>query len=180
MLLVLMNLLLFLIKPAQTSWTRTKALSEPWLHDTTRAIRRACRQAERRWKKDKLRVSHEILQQYLSDNQKAVKSAKSDFISKLVSNNCHRPQVLFNMFNTITNHRNSACITPTLDLCDSFLKFFVEKIFALQSSVTTSSDHDPSAPPMCLAVLDQFEPISISSLSEVVHHLRPTNCPLFD
>ena len=26
-------------------------------------------------------------------------------------------------------------------------------------------------------VLDQFEPISIFSLAEVVHHLRPTNCP---
>ena len=30
---------------------------------------------------------------------------------------------------------------------------------------------------MCPAVLDQFEPISISCLSEVVHHLRPTKCP---
>ena len=31
---------------------------------------------------------------------------------------------------------------------------------------------------MCPAVLNQFEPISISFLSEVVHHMRPTNCPL--
>ena len=35
----------------------------------------------------------------------------------------------------------------------------------------------PPIPPMLSAVLDQFEPISISSLPEVVHHLRPTNCP---
>lgn len=156
---------------------RTKALSEPWLNDTTRAIRCACQQAERRWKKDKLRVSYEILQQYLSDYQRAVKLAKSDFISKLVANNHHRPEVLFNMFNIITNPHNSVPITPTLDLCNSFLEFFVEKIFALRSSVTTSCDHDPSVPPLCLGVLHQFEPISIFSLSEVVHHLRPTNCP---
>lgn len=31
---------------------------------------------------------------------------------------------------------------------------------------------------MCPAVFDQFEPVSFSSLSEVVHHLRSINCPL--
>ena len=70
---------------------RTKALLEPSLNDSTR------RQAERRWKKDKLRVSYEILLSRLSDFQKAV---KSKFISNLVSYNYHRPQVLFNIFNT--------------------------------------------------------------------------------
>ena len=72
----------------------------PWLNDSTRALRGACRQAERRLKKDKLRVSYEILQSCLSDYQKAVKCAITEFISNLVSNNYHRPQVLFIILNT--------------------------------------------------------------------------------
>ncbi|XP_010765722.1 RNA-directed DNA polymerase from mobile element jockey-like, partial [Notothenia coriiceps] len=34
---------------------------------------------------------------------------------------------------------------------------------------------DP-APFLCPAVLDHFEPVSLSSLSDIVKHLRPTNC----
>jgi len=64
-----------------------------------------------------------------------------------------------------------------VDICNSFLNFFVEKISALRSSVISAYDYDPSVPPICPAVLDHFEPISIFSLSEVVTHLRPTNCP---
>lgn len=106
----------------------------PWL--PTRVLRQACQQPERRWK-NKLRVSDETLQHHLSVHQRAVKCDTSN----LVSNNCHRPVVLFNVFNTLRNPRNSVHIIPTLDLCDSFLKFFVE---ILWSSVTTPSDRDPS------------------------------------
>ncbi len=35
---------------------RPRPKSEPWLNNTTRAARRECRRAERRWKKDKTRV----------------------------------------------------------------------------------------------------------------------------
>ena len=163
------------VAPLRTK--RTKALSEPWLNDSTRGLRRACRQAERRWKKDKLRVSHEILKSRLSDYQKAIKSAKTRYISNLVSNNYHRPQVLFNIFNNIINPGNRIPILPTPVLCDSFLKYFVEKISLLRSSLIMSTDHQHPIPPMLTAIFGQFEPISISFLSEVVHHLRPTNCP---
>ena len=40
-----------------------------------------------------------------------------------------------------------------------------------------SADHQHPILRMPRAILGQFEPISISFLSEVVHHLRPTNCP---
>lgn len=36
---------------------------------------------------------------------------------------------------------------------------------------------DPSVPLICLAALNQFEPISLFCLTELVHHLQPTNCP---
>lgn len=39
----------------------TKPKPDPWLNDTTRALRRRCRNAERWWKRDKLHVSLGIL-----------------------------------------------------------------------------------------------------------------------
>ncbi len=40
---------------------RPQPKSEPWLNDSTRAARQERRRAERKWKKDKLHVSYEIL-----------------------------------------------------------------------------------------------------------------------
>ena len=106
-----------------------------------------------------------------------IKLAKTKYISNLVSNNYHRPQVLFNIFNNIINPGNRTPILPTPVRCDSFLKYFVAKISLLRSSLIMSTDHQQPIPPMLPAIFGQFEPISISFLSEVVHHLRPTNCP---
>lgn len=36
---------------------RPKPKTEPWLNESTRAMRRECRRAERRWKRDRLQVS---------------------------------------------------------------------------------------------------------------------------
>ena len=73
---------------------RTKVLSEPWLNDCTRALRSTCRRAERKWKKDKLQVPLEILRARLSDYQTAVKAAKTEHVSLLISKNSHKPHVL--------------------------------------------------------------------------------------
>lgn len=77
------------IAPLKTK--RKKPVSEPWLNDATRVVRRVCRRAERKWKKDHLHVSLEILRDCLCSYQKAVKLAKEQYICNVVSNNCHRP-----------------------------------------------------------------------------------------
>lgn len=55
---------------------QSKARSEPWIDDSIRSLRRCCRRAERKWKKDRLHVSFEILKDSLFKYQKAVKKAK--------------------------------------------------------------------------------------------------------
>ncbi len=75
---------------------RSKPATEPWLNDTTRTLRCACRRTERKWKKDHLHVSLEILKNSLLQYHNAVKAAKSQFLSNLVSVNSHKPQFLLN------------------------------------------------------------------------------------
>lgn len=75
---------------------RPKQNEEPWLNEGTRALRRKCRQAERRWKKDKLIVSLDMLKGCLAEYQRAVKAAKSQYMCHVIFNNRDKPQVLFN------------------------------------------------------------------------------------
>ena len=66
---------------------------------------------------------------------------------------------------------------PSPALCESFQKFFIDKVVALRPP-DTSAITLPAPPPLPLpAVLKQFEPISLFSLSDAVRHLRPSNCP---
>ncbi|KAJ8362074.1 hypothetical protein AAFF_G00398240, partial [Aldrovandia affinis] len=49
---------------------KPKPVATPWLNDTTRAQRRIWRQAERRWKKDRLQISLEMLRDSQQTYQK--------------------------------------------------------------------------------------------------------------
>lgn len=40
---------------------KSKIKTEPWIDNNIRTLRRACRSAERKWKKDKLQISYEML-----------------------------------------------------------------------------------------------------------------------
>lgn len=112
---------------APLSIKRPKAISEPWINDSICALRRSCRRAERRWKKDKLHVSVGILQECLLEYHKAVKAAKTAYISHLVSNNIDKPKVLFNVLDSLVNPRDTAPIVPTPALCNDFLNFLLRK-----------------------------------------------------
>ncbi len=71
------------------------------------------------------------MQDALYKYQRAVKFAKTIFFSDIVASNRQRPQVLFSVFNSLVNPRDSNCIVPSLILCENFLKYFVDKITGL-------------------------------------------------
>ncbi|KAJ7985116.1 hypothetical protein DPEC_G00348740 [Dallia pectoralis] len=73
----------------------SKVPTDPWLNDTTWVVRRQCRQAERKWRKDRLQVSLEMFRDRLATYQNAVKEAKGQCLSNLINNNSHRPGILF-------------------------------------------------------------------------------------
>ncbi len=61
---------------------KNKVKLQPWLNSSTSALRQECRRAERKWLKDKLHVSYEILKKCLNEYQWAVKLARSkNFLS---------------------------------------------------------------------------------------------------
>lgn len=82
-----------------------KPKPDPWLNDNTRARRQHCRQAERKWKKDKLQVSLGMLRDSLVEYQRAVKVAKMDYLLSVIVNSSHVPEVLFNTISSVLNPR---------------------------------------------------------------------------
>lgn len=88
--------------------------------------------------------------------QRAVKLAKTAFISNFVSNNVDKPKVLFNVLDCHVKTRDTAPIIPTPALCNDFLNFFIDKISAL-GFVPSLAAPGPLDPPMCTAVFDHFD-----------------------
>ena len=80
---------------------RKAKLASPWLNVTTRALRRVCRQAERKWKKDKLQISYDLLRDSLNRYQLAVKTSKTDYYAEIINKQAHIPKVLFKTINLI-------------------------------------------------------------------------------
>ncbi len=114
-----------------------KFKSHPWLDDTTRSFRQICRKAERRWKKDHLTVSFEIFKNSLVNFQKAARKARAKFFSDIISKYSHTPKILFSTINAIMNPRTSNEAEPSADICERFLRFFVEKIDGFRSFLLT-------------------------------------------
>lgn len=122
-------------------------------------------------------MSLQILKDLLHKYQGAVKSAKTHYLSHLVASNTQRPQVLFKVFNSLINPCENDCAVPSTLLCENFLKHFIDKIAGLSFSSPVSSDGH-SVTFSCPAVFQQFEPVSLNLLSDIVKQLRPTNCLL--
>lgn len=163
------------IAPLQTRCPKRK--SEPWLNESTRALRRLGRQAERKWKQDKLQVSFEIFKGLLFDYQKLVKAERTKYFSDLIQKNHGNPRVLFNMLNTAVNPPASAGLEGSTQLCNKFRKFFIDKVADIRSSIQLLDYAQPALMSSCSTVFHQFEPVSMPDLAGIVKHMKPSTCP---
>lgn len=80
-----------------------KSKPQPWINYPTRSLRKACRRAKRKWCKDKLQVSYEMLRETLSVYKKVVKAAKSKYLSEFIGENQLRPNMIFLSLNPVLN-----------------------------------------------------------------------------
>lgn len=80
------------VAPIKTRQPRPKP--EPWFNDRTHAVRRDSRRAERKWKKDKLEVSHQMMKDCWRRYQTSVKEEKSKYLTNVMSSNSQNPRVL--------------------------------------------------------------------------------------
>ena len=162
------------VAPLKT--VRPKVKPEPWFNVRTRAARQECRKAERRWKKDKLQVSYQILKDCWRCYQSTVKEARREYLSNIIESNCHNPRVLFKTIETVFNSPKPMCTEASPEMCNSFLDFFTDKVATARALISTPVP-DPSDPVPCSAVLALFEPVSLKVLEDVVGQIKPSGSP---
>ncbi|GAA6093891.1 RNA-directed DNA polymerase from mobile element jockey-like, partial [Tachysurus ichikawai] len=114
----------------------TSGALDPWLNDTTRALRRRCRQAERKWKKDRLQVSLEMFRDSLAAYQRALKEAKGQYLSALINNNSHRPGILFSTINSVINTLSVTLNDVSVNRCNTFKQHFLDKVLSVRQTIT--------------------------------------------
>ncbi|XP_070409642.1 uncharacterized protein [Nothobranchius furzeri] len=107
---------------------------EPWLSDDVRA----CRRAERKWKKDRLQVSREIFRESLFSYQQTLKEARVKFFADIVEKNSHDPRSLCSVVNSLLEFSDSSSLPPTGETCNDFLHFFVDTVRATRAAITNS------------------------------------------
>ncbi len=154
---------------------KKKKNSEPWFNDSIRSLRQICRRYERKWLKDKLQISYDLLRDSLSHFQKAVKLAKSKYLSEII-NNSHCPRTIFSTIDNVLNPTVDVFVDVSETLCKNFLTFFVEKVDRLRSQVLQSVS-DIIERPWSSAKWSNFQPVTISACKDIIEHLRPTVCP---
>ncbi len=99
------------------------------MNSDIRALRQQCRQCERRWKKDRLQVSYEMLRDSLHTFQKTAKAAH---LSEIVAKNSHCSRTLFSTIDSVSNHPMQTLPELSTLLCANFLKYFVDKVNSIK------------------------------------------------
>lgn len=151
-----------------------KAKSQPWLNKNTCSFRQMWRKAERKWKKDKLQVSYNILKDAMIKYQKAVKAAKTKYFSDLIRKIPNNPKVLFKTIDSVLNPEIVTGLDISQSMCGKFLEFFINKFDIRASILPPDSILDYIIPPSLVHDLNEFKPISLPDLVDLICHMKPT------
>lgn len=156
---------------APFKFRRIKSVSQPWLNDETRALRQECRIAERKWKQDKLQVSYGILKECLTTYQRAVKDAKANYFSTVISENANRPKVLFKTINSVLNPTENIVLEASKENCELFLHSFTHKIEQIKCGIIPVPFDQPQTTPVTSS-LTNFELVTSEQIADIVAKLK--------
>ncbi len=110
----------------------------PWINDRVRSIRRACGRAERKWKTSKLRSDLDVKKELLKDFNRTVKEERLKYFSQLTATNPHNHKLLFRTINSLIPRPPVIREMCSIERCDSFCSFFVNKVSTIRAQVTPS------------------------------------------
>ncbi len=114
------------------------------------------------------------MRQCFSDYQTAVRTARQNYFSKVIAQNYNAPAALFSTINRLLNPAGRSTLTPSLEVCEMFQTFFVEKVENIRTSLPTSSA-ESVLPPACVRSFELFEQVSLAQVMDVIMHLKPTS-----
>ena len=123
---------------------RTRVLtshpSAPWYSTEIASEKTKRRKFERRWRKSQLHIDHQLFEDQCILVRNMVKNAKQSYYSSIISENALDQKALFNTVDRLLYHRTDrqypSC-ESSLELCNNFSDFFVNKITKIQTELPT-------------------------------------------
>ena len=154
---------------------------DPWITPNIIILKKACRKAERTWKKSKLHIHLEIFKEKLSVLHSETKKSRQNHFANLLLSNKDNPRFLFSTIDTLINpapKTDYTLFSPTK--CEEFADFFHNKIMNIRLDITQSMPKNcittPHPPPS--HEMNTFSLPSLGLLRKTVSKLKNSTCPL--
>ena len=168
-----------IVAPIKIKKLSTKS-KPPWKNDHTNNLKRNCRKAERKWRKNKIQINYNIFKYHLKAYNTAIKQERRKHFSTLIHNNQNNPKVLFKTIDQLINPDFKQ--TQSSDLsCDDFAVHFSSKIDFIRSNLLLSQplNFNPSeALFLSEETLESFVLVDNEMLEKVFKQLKVTTCLL--
>ncbi len=148
-----------------------KRKTQPWINIDIQELRQQCRQCERKWNKDRLQVSYEMLKDSLHKFQKGAKAAKAKYLSESIGKNINCSRTLFSTVDSILNP--SMQIFPEISPLLDFLTHFVDKVNNAKAQLAIMAN--PVLDPILFTTQwSEFELVTIQTCREITLKFKST------
>ncbi|MGL4813803.1 MAG: RNA-directed DNA polymerase, partial [Enterobacter sp.] len=156
----------------------------PWYDHNTAALKKIARKMERNYRSTKLEVWRAAWKESIQSYKKAIKTARSNYLSKLIEENHNNPRFLFSTVTKLTKNKEQTETNSQLQHnCNDFMNFFTNKITTIRENIQTmpiastlaNTIIDPILP--CI-YLDSFNAITIEELTKLVTSSKTSTCIL--
>ncbi len=130
------------VAPIKLKEVREKRVA-PWYSSYTHSLKKETRSFERKWRKTNLEVFRIAWKNSMPSYRQALKTARTEYIRKLIDNHQNNPRFLFSTVARLTNKQMSPDLNiPSQFNSNDFMNFFTDKIDNIRNTITNV---DPTA-----------------------------------
>ncbi|XP_078799361.1 uncharacterized protein LOC144990211 [Oryzias latipes] len=160
----------------------------PWFNAETRSVKQETRKLEREWRRSGSEQSLDIWKHSLLNYKKALRRARSQYYSTLISENGNNPRFLFSTIAKLT--RSQSSVEPHVPVSlssDHFLTFFDSKIsnirHKLNQVIPTINPEQAEAVEMEASIetsvtLDCFTAVDEAEITSIITSSKSSTCLL--
>ncbi len=169
------------VAPIKLKKVREKRAA-PWYSSYTHSLKKETGILERKWRKTNLKVFRIAWKNSMSSYRQALKTARTEYIRKLIDNHQNNPRFLFSTVARLTNKQMSPDLNiPSQFNSNDFINFFTDKIDNIRNTITNVDSTASSTSASFIApkeILQCFTTIGQDELNKLITASKPTTCLL--
>ncbi len=153
-----------------------------WYNSYTHSLKKETRILERKWRKCNLEVFRIAWKNRMSSYRQALKTARTEYIRKLIDNHQNNPRFLFSTVARLTNKQMSPDLNiPSQFNSNDFMNFFTDKIDNIINTITNVDSTASNTSASFIAPKEKlqcFTTIGQDELNKLITASKPTTCLL--